>query len=128
MLKIVHFQNVFGAVNGMVLERCNNGLNIPKWKSEEAVNQRRIYHTMVKETGQKDKQRPSIKEGYIIQWSKKQDKRTNSDLQNITQKTKRSNNTNSLKIGDEPRCSGRVAVPAPLVTHVELPLNDTNII
>jgi hypothetical protein len=36
MLKIVHFQNVFGAVNGMVLERCNNGLNIPKWKSEEA--------------------------------------------------------------------------------------------
>ena len=80
MLKIVHFQNVFGAVNGMVLERCNNGLNIPKWKSEEAVNQRRIYHTMVKETGQKDKQKPSIKEGYIIQWSKKQDKRTNSDL------------------------------------------------
>jgi hypothetical protein len=32
-----------------------------------------------------------------------------SDLQNITQKTKRSNNTNSLKIGDEPRCSGRVS-------------------
>ena len=58
MLKIVHFQNVFGAVNGMVPERCNNGLNIPKWKSEEAVNQRRIYHTMVKE-------------GYTIQWSKK---------------------------------------------------------
>jgi hypothetical protein len=50
-----------------------------------------------------------VKEGYTIQWSKKKDKRTNSELQNITQKTKRSNNTNSLKIGDEPRCSGRVS-------------------
>jgi hypothetical protein len=84
MLKIVHFQNVFGAVNGMVPERCNNGLNIPKWKSEEAVNQRRIYHTMVKEgytiqwskkyipyNGQRRIYHTMVKEGYTIQWSKK---------------------------------------------------------
>ena len=40
---------------------------------------------------------------------KKKDKRTNNDLQNTTQKTKRSRNTNITKTGGGLRCSGSVS-------------------
>jgi hypothetical protein len=48
------------------------------------------------------------------------DKRTNNDLQNITHKTKDRVTLTPIKTGDELMCSGRVAVPAPLVKPVVL--------
>ena len=48
------------------------------------------------------------------------DKRTNNDLQNITHKTKDQVTLTPIKTGDELMCSGRVAVPAPLVKPVVL--------
>jgi len=42
------------------------------------------------------------------------------DLQNITQKTKDRINRNPTKNRVEPRCSGRVAVPAPVVALIVL--------
>ena len=55
-------------------------------------------------------------------------KRTNNDLQNITQKTEDRATQTELKTGGELMCSWRVAGPAPYVTPVVLLLNDTNII
>jgi hypothetical protein len=60
-----------------------------KWKKDR-------QHNSHLKTGQKDKQ-----------WSTK----------HYTEKW-RSNNTNPTKTGSELMCSGRVAVPAPLVVHV----------
>jgi hypothetical protein len=45
-------------------------------------------------------------------------KRTNSDLQNITHKTKNRVTRIPTKYRGELMCSGRVAVPAPLVAPV----------
>ena len=54
----------------------------------------------------------------------KKDKRTNTDLQNITER-----NTNpTKKTGVNPGAPERLAVPAPHVTPVMLLLSDTNII
>ena len=47
---------------------------------------------------------------------KKRDRRPNNNLQNTTQKTKDRVTRTPLKTGGELRCSGRVPVPAPLVT------------
>jgi hypothetical protein len=44
----------------------------------------------------------------------------NNDLQNITHKTKDKITRIPLKTGGELRCSGRIAVPAPLVALVVL--------
>ena len=51
---------------------------------------------------------------------KQKDKRTNNDPQNITHKTEDRATRTPLKTGGELRCSGRVAVPAPLVEPVVL--------
>jgi hypothetical protein len=56
---------------------------------------------------------------------KKKDKRTNNDLQNITQKTKDRATRSPIKTGGAPK---GLAVPAPLVTPVVLLLNNTNIV
>ena len=45
-------------------------------------------------------------------FERKKDKKTNSDIQNATQKTKDRTTRNPLITGDELRCTGRVAVPA----------------
>ena len=51
---------------------------------------------------------------------KKKNKRTNNDLKKTTQKTKDQATRTPLKIGSEIWCSGKVAVPAPLVAPVVL--------
>jgi len=54
---------------------------------------------------------------------KKKDKRTNNDLQNITQESK----VRATSPGGELRLHGRVGISCPIVTSVVLLLNDTNI-
>jgi len=56
---------------------------------------------------QRGNQKPQI-EGHTTQWQKKKNKRTNYDLQNITQKTKDRATRTPLKTEVERRYSGRV--------------------
>jgi len=58
----------------------------------------------------------------------KKEKRTNNDLQNITQKTQNQATLIPLKPGVNSCAPEGLAVPAPHATPVVLLLNDTNII
>ena len=60
--------------------------------------------------------------------TKKKDKRTNTDLQNITLKTNDRLSLTPLKIRVNSRALEGLAVPAPHVIPDVLLLNDTNII
>jgi hypothetical protein len=62
---------------------------------------------------------------YVYGHKKNIDKKTNNDLQNTTQKFKDCPPRNTQKPVGKLRCSGRVAVSAPLVTPVTLSMLQT---
>ena len=99
-----------------------------QWPKEKTNN------TMAKRKKNPDNTMIKRKKKQTIQWSKekqphktmgKRKKKTNNGPQNTTQKTK-DRNTNPTKTDGEVMCSGRVTVPAPIVTTIMLLLNDTN--